>query len=239
MYSSAGSDHSRSKGQVPNLTHPDCHVLTSGNFFLKGLSREDWNALRGWKQQCMGHGAVCWRRPNSEYGSIPFSTERYVLELCGIPLQSRTRRFLKILLNPVGRLLKIISDGVRGGNPNGIRVEIEKRVGRPIPTTLSAQVGGLESQVFVLLLVWSPVPCTCSASDGGHKRASLVSESNKSGSDSSLTSPAVRLPSPSKNTQNQPGINPLQLVSPEESTMAASTEEARLNIDYLPKCDIT
>ena len=86
-------------------------------------------------------------------GSIPISTERCALELCGIPLQSRTQRFLKFLLNPVGCLLKIISDGVGGGNPNGVRVEIEKRVGRPIPTTLPAQVGGLESQVCVLHLV--------------------------------------------------------------------------------------
>ena len=73
------------KNRSPNLTQANCHVLTSGDFFLRGLSREDWNALRGWKQQCIGHGAVCWRRPNLEDGSIPISMERCVLELRRIP----------------------------------------------------------------------------------------------------------------------------------------------------------
>ena len=139
----------------------------------------------------------------------------------------------------MGRLLKIISDGVRGGNPNGVRVEIEKRVGRPIPTTLPAQVGDLESQVSVLRLVWSHVSCTGRDSNGGHTRASPISEGDESGSVSRPTSPAVCFPSPSKNTQNQQGINPLQLVSLEESTMDASTEEARLNNENMPKFDIT
>ena len=47
------------KDKSPNLTQPDCPVLSSGDFILRGLSRDVWNALRGWKQQCTGHGAVC------------------------------------------------------------------------------------------------------------------------------------------------------------------------------------
>ena len=33
--------------RAPNLIQPDCHVLASGDFFLRGLSRDDWTALRG------------------------------------------------------------------------------------------------------------------------------------------------------------------------------------------------
>ena len=140
--------------RVPNLIQPDCHVLASGDFFLKGLSRDDWNALRGWKQLCSGQGVVCWRRPNSEDGSIHIATERCFLELRGIPFQTRTWRFLKSLLYPVGDLIKIISDGVRSGNPNDVRVELRKKAGRPIPATLPAQIGGSEVMIIVFHLVW-------------------------------------------------------------------------------------
>ena len=187
----------------------------------------------------MGHGAVCWRRPNSEDGSIPIAMERCILELRGIPFQTRTRRFLKSLLNPVGSLLKIISDGARGGNPNGVRDEIVKRVGRPISTTLPAQFGGSKALVFVLHLVWSPVPCTGSTSNGNHKRASPESEGNESGSVSRPISLAVRPPPPSMNSLCQPVTNPIQPVYPEESTKVALTKDARRNIDHLPKVDIT
>ena len=112
-------------------------------------------------------------------------------------------------------------------------------MGKPIPTTLPAQVGGSESQILVLHLVWSPVPCTSSVSNGGHKRASPDSKGNESSADSSPTTPVVSLPPPSKNMQNQPDINLLQLVCPEELTMPVSTDAARQNIDHLPKFDIT
>ena len=112
-------------------------------------------------------------------------------------------------------------------------------MGKPISTTLSAQVGGSESHILVLHLVWSPVPCTGSVSNGGHKRASPISEGNESGSDSSPTTLAVSLPPPSKNMQNQPDINLLQLICPEELTMPVSTDSARRNIDHLPKFEIT
>ena len=194
------------------------------------MSRDDWTALRGWKQQCPGHGAVCWRRPNSEDGSIPIATERCFLELRGIPFQTRTWRFLKSLLYPVGNLIKIISDGVRGGNPNGIRVELRKRPGRPIPATLPAQFGGSEAMITVFHLVWSPIPHTSS-----HKR----SECNESGSASRQISPAARPPSPSMFSPCQPGTNSLQPVCPVELTKAASTKDDSRDIDPLPKVNIT
>ena len=216
--------------RVPNLIQPDCHVLASGDFFLKGLSRDDWNALRGWKQQCPGQGAVYWRRPNSEDGSLHTVTESCFLELRGIPFQTRTWRFLKSLLYPVGDIIKIISDGVRSGNPNGIRVELRKKAGRPIPATLPARVGGSEVMITVFHLVWSPIP-----QSGSHKR----SECKESESAARQIASEARPPSPCMYSPCQPGTNLVQPICPVELTKAVSTKEDSRAVDPLPKVNIT
>ena len=110
-----------------------------------------------------------------------------------------------------------------------------KRAGRPIPTTLPAQFGGSEAMISVLHLVWSHVPLTSSASNGGHKR----SEGNESGSVSRSISPAVHPSSPSMNSPSLPGTNSIQPICPMESTTAASIKDARRNTDHVPKVNIT
>ena len=100
---------------------------------------------------------------------------------------------------------------------------------------LPAHFEGSEAMISVLNLVWSPVPYTGSASNGGHKR----SEGNESGSVSRPISPAVCPPPLSMNSPSQPGTNPIQPVCPVESTKAASTKDACRNTDLLPKVNIT
>ena len=127
-------------------------------------------------------------------------------------------------------LIKIISDGVRGGNPNGVRIELRKRAGLPIPATLPAQVGGSEVMITVFHLVWSPIPHS-----GSHKR----SECNELGSASRQISPAARPPSPSMYSPCQPGTNLVQPICPVELSKAVSTKEDNRDIDPLPKVNIT
>ena len=74
----------------PDLKDPDCHRLTSGDVFLRGLTKEAWRLLQGRSQRLPGGEVIKWRRPRPTDGALAVPIETRRLEICGIPFGMRS-----------------------------------------------------------------------------------------------------------------------------------------------------
>ena len=130
------------KGLIPEWTNPECHYLVSGDWLLRRLSQETIHALNGRRQQLLGDGYNSWRRPHFTDGAFPTVLEQYRIELRGVRFGYRSRRQVEHILQPVGRLHRIVCNGIHKGNPNCLCVDVEVRTGGPIPASIQAYGGG-------------------------------------------------------------------------------------------------
>ena len=89
-------------------------------------------------------------------GAFSTSLERYRIELWGVPLGHRTRRQVEHILQPVGRLHKIVCNVIHEGNRNCLCVDVEVRAGGPISASIPTYGGGLGSEILVAILPTPP-----------------------------------------------------------------------------------
>ena len=59
----------RIQSTCPDLPSPDCHPLTSGGIFIRGLSKGNWRRLHGISWQLPKGGSITWRRPQPTDGA--------------------------------------------------------------------------------------------------------------------------------------------------------------------------
>ena len=121
----------------PNFTNPDCHRLDTGDFFMQGVSKEEWRRIHGKTQHIPEGGVITWRRPRAIDGALmPHKTIRR-MEARGVPFGFCTRRHLQKLIRPIGVLHEVVCDDILAGDPNCMGLEVELENDKDIPDKLS------------------------------------------------------------------------------------------------------
>ena len=144
----------------PELTDPDCHRLTAGDIFIRGLSKDAWRRIHGQTQHLDGGGSIFWQRPQPMDGAFPSRKTTHRLEARGVPFGLRTWRHLEQLIRPIGTLRKVVCNGLHAGDPNCLCMDVEMAADKDVlgKIQMAGGAGGAGASLEILLAALSPPP---------------------------------------------------------------------------------
>ena len=125
----------------PNLTTPNCHRLVSGEIFIGGLSKRNWQRLHGQSARLPVGGAIRWRRPRpTDAAFAPLKVVKRV-EVRGVPFGLRKWHHMEQLIRQAGALRKFVCNGLQSGDPNCICLDVEMEADTAVPRKILVTEG--------------------------------------------------------------------------------------------------
>ena len=143
----------------PNLTTPNCHRLVSGEIFIRGLSKRNWQRLHGQSARLPVGGAIRWRRPRpTDAAFSPLKVVKRV-EVRGVPFGLRKWHHMEQLIRQAGALRKFVCNGLQSGDPNCICLDVEMEADTAVPRKILVTEGtGAGTEILQAVLPPPPPP---------------------------------------------------------------------------------
>ena len=197
------------RSTCPELTNPDCHLLESGQAFLRGISKKNWQRLHGISWQLPKGGSISWRRPHNADGALVRPRSTKTVEIRGVPFGDRKWRQLEVILQPIGDLCKIGYNGVQRGDPNCLCVDVKMEADKEVPQKLLVKTGA--GALTELRLAVLPPPPTIPTPPNGPQSAAISAHN-------------VALPQASPEGEQISIKQPACAISPNQSRRRAETD---------------
>ena len=139
--STMGAYYGKHSIYMPTLDQPRLPQTCVGSSLSSGYFEEELARLHGISLKLPEGGSISWRRPDNAEGAFVRPRTTKNVEIRGVPFGYRKWRQLKVILQPVGDLCKIICTGLDSGDPNCLCVDVEMEVDKEVPQKLLAKMG--------------------------------------------------------------------------------------------------